>query len=96
MDDDPAEEDDDFEVDLEAVDVVSVASAVASLGANALASDSILATKAPVIQVSLIDLFSFFVPRSRGGICRVHTTIAANRTTRHHKKQEERHLIILH
>ena len=50
MDDDPAEEDVDLEVDLEAVEVVSFASAVASLGANALASDSILAATAPVIQ----------------------------------------------
>ena len=41
MEDDPAEEDDDFEVDLEAVDVVSFALTVVSLGANALASDSI-------------------------------------------------------
>ena len=68
MDADPAEEDDDFEVDLEAVDVVSVASAVASLGANALASDSILATKAPVIQVcvSVDDLFCLSLPRLEG------------------------------
>jgi len=50
VDDDPAEEEDDFEVDLEAVDVVSFASAVVSLGFNALASDSILAATAPVIQ----------------------------------------------
>ena len=50
MDDDPAEEEDDLEVDLEAVDVVSFAWAVVSLGANALASDSILAATAPVIQ----------------------------------------------
>jgi hypothetical protein len=51
VDDDPAEEEDDFEVDLEAVDVVSFAWAGVSLGANALASDSILAATAPVIQV---------------------------------------------
>ena len=51
MDDDPAEEDDDLEVDLEAVDVVSFALAVVSLGFNALASNSILAAKVPVIQV---------------------------------------------
>ena len=49
VDDDPAEEDD-LEVDLEAVDVVSFASAVVSFGFNALASDSILAATAPVIQ----------------------------------------------
>ena len=51
MDDDPAEEDDDFEVDLEAVDVVSFALAVTSLGSlgfNALSSDSILAATASV------------------------------------------------
>ena len=62
--DDPAEEDDDFEVELEAVDVVSFALAVVSLGANALASDSILATKAPVIQVCVgvgMILFLSFV-----------------------------------
>ena len=40
--------DDDFEVDLEAVDVVSVALAVVSSGFNALAPDSILAATAPV------------------------------------------------
>ena len=40
MEDDPAEKDDDFEVDLEAVDVVSFALAVVSLGFNALVSDS--------------------------------------------------------
>ena len=51
MEDDPAEEDDDFEVDLEAVEVVSFALAVVSLGFNTLASDSILAATAPVIQV---------------------------------------------
>ena len=48
MDDDPAEEDDDFEVELEAVDVVSCALAVVPLGFNALVSDSILAATAPV------------------------------------------------
>ena len=54
MDDDPAEGDDDFEVDfeldLEAVDVVSCALAVVSLGFNALVSDSILAAMAPVMR----------------------------------------------
>ena len=43
MEDDPAEEDDDFELALEAVDVVSFALAVVSLGSKALVSDSILA-----------------------------------------------------
>ena len=46
MDDDLAEEDDDFEVELEAVDVVSFALAVVSLGSKALVSDSILAAMA--------------------------------------------------
>ena len=51
MDDDPAEEDDDdFEVELEAVDVASFALAVVSLGFNALASDSIVAATAPVTR----------------------------------------------
>ena len=50
MEDDPAEGDDDFEVDLEAVDVVSCALAVVSLGFNALVSDSILAATAPVMR----------------------------------------------
>ena len=64
MDDDPAEEDDDLEVDLEAVDVVLFTWAVFSLGFNALAFDSILAATAPVIQVcvALKNLFwSWFV-----------------------------------
>ena len=50
VDDDPAEEDDDFEAELEAVDavdvVVSFALAVVSLGSKALVSDSILAATA--------------------------------------------------
>ena len=50
MDSDPAEEDDDFEVDLETVDVVSFALAVVSLGFNALVSDSILMATAPVLR----------------------------------------------
>jgi hypothetical protein len=44
--DDPAEEDVDFEVELDAVDVVSLALAVVSLGFKALVSDSILAAMA--------------------------------------------------
>ena len=52
MDDDPAEEDDDFKVDLEALDVVSFALAVVSLGFNALASDSILAAGSGYAWVS--------------------------------------------
>jgi hypothetical protein len=48
VDDDPADEEDDFEVELDAVDVVSFALAVISLGINALVSDSILAATAPI------------------------------------------------
>ena len=43
MDDDSAEEVDDFEAELDAVDVVSFALAVGSLGSKALVSDSIRA-----------------------------------------------------
>jgi hypothetical protein len=61
VDDDPAEEDDDLEVDLEAVDVVAFAWAGVSLGFNVLASDSILAATAPVIQVCVgVDEAFFF------------------------------------
>jgi hypothetical protein len=66
VDDDPAEEDVDFEVELEAVDFVSFALAVVSLGFNALASDSILAATAPVIQVCvgvIFGLIQFLVQR---------------------------------
>ena len=42
----PAEEDVDFEVEVDVVDVVSVALAVVSLGSKALVSDSILAAMA--------------------------------------------------
>ena len=45
LEDDPAAEDD-FEVDLDAVDVVSSALAVVSLGVNAIGSVSILAALA--------------------------------------------------
>ena len=50
MDDDPAEEDDDFEVELDAVDDVSFALAVISLGFKALVSGSILMATAPVLR----------------------------------------------
>ena len=50
VEDDPADEEDDFEVDLEAVDVVSCALAVVSLGFKALVSDSILVATAPVLR----------------------------------------------
>ena len=50
VDDDPADEEDDFEVELDAVDVVSFALAVGSLGFNALVSDSILVAVAPVMR----------------------------------------------
>ena len=45
--DDPAEEDDDFEVELDAVDDFSFALAVVPLGFKALVFDSILAATAP-------------------------------------------------
>ena len=48
MEDDPAEEEDDFELALEAVDVVSFTLAFVSLGSKALVPDSILASMAPV------------------------------------------------
>ena len=47
VDDDPAEEDDDVEVELEAVDVVSCALAVVSVGFKALLSKSISVATAP-------------------------------------------------
>ena len=60
MEDDPPV-DDDFELDLEAVDVVSFAFAVVSLDFNAVASDSILAATAPVTRVGVGEtFFSFF------------------------------------
>ena len=58
--------DDDFEVDLEAVDVVSVALAVVSLVVNALVSDSILAATAPVTRDENFEplvSFAFLVPK---------------------------------
>ena len=57
--------DDDFELDLEAVDVVSSAFAVVSLDFNAVASDSILAAPAPVTRVALVSTFfsPFSLPR---------------------------------
>ena len=62
MDDDPAEENDDLEVDLEAVDVVCFALAVVSLGFNALVFDSILVATAPVLRGRCVggDLFNPF------------------------------------
>ena len=74
------EEVDDFEADLEAVDVVSFALAVVvSLGSNAVVSGSILAATATVTRrrgvlctrafVSSLLFSSSF----RGGICRVQT-----------------------
>ena len=54
MEDDSAEEDDDFEVNLDAVDVVSFALAVVFLGSKALVSDSILAAMALRQDVALI------------------------------------------
>ena len=59
-DDDPAEEVDDFEVDLEAVDIVSFALTVVSLGFNALVSGSILAATSPVMRGFGDSSFVFF------------------------------------
>ena len=50
MEEDDLPVDDDFELDLEAVDVVSSAFAVVSLDFNAVASDSILTATAPVTR----------------------------------------------
>ena len=50
MDDDPAGEDEDFEVELEAVDVDFFAMAVVSFDFNALVSGSILAATAPAMR----------------------------------------------
>ena len=58
MEEDDPPVDDDFELDLEAVDVVSSAFAVVSLGVNALVSDSILAATAPVTRGRCEILFS--------------------------------------
>ena len=66
VEDDPAE-DDDFELDLEAVDVVSFALAVVSLGFNALVSGSIAAATAPVTRgFGPRWLANFFLPHSEG------------------------------
>ena len=64
MDDDPADEDAVFEVDLDAVDIVFFALAVVSLGFNALVSDSILAAMAPVLRGCWcpVLVMSFFNP----------------------------------
>ena len=55
VDDDPADEDVDFEVELDVVDVASVALAllVVSSGFNALVSGSILMATAPILWVLL-------------------------------------------
>ena len=66
MDDDPADEDADFEVDLEAVDVVSLALVVVSLGFKALVSDSILVATAPVMRGRVMFLFNPSMPRLEG------------------------------
>jgi len=59
VDNDPAEEDDDFEVDLDAVDDFSFALAVVPLGFKALVFDSILAAPAPVtVGVGVWRLFT--------------------------------------
>ena len=51
VDDDPADEDAVFEVDLEAVDVVSFGLAAVSSGFNALESGSILAPTTPCVEL---------------------------------------------
>ena len=61
-DDNPAEEDDDFEVGLEAVDVVSFALAVGSLGSKALVSDSILAAMTLRYYVGVDSFLISFLP----------------------------------
>ena len=64
MEDDPAKEEDNFEeVDLEAVDVVSFALVVVSLGCNSLVSDSILMATAPVLRVGVGVVFNPFYLR---------------------------------
>ena len=50
LDDDPAEEDNDLEVELDLVDVVPFAMAVVSVSFNTLVSDSILVATAPVLR----------------------------------------------
>ena len=72
------EEVDDFEADLEAVDVVSFALAVVvSLGSNTVVSGSILAATATVTRRRGVLCMSLLFSSSfRGGICRVHTGIA--------------------
>ena len=60
MEEDDPPVDIDFELDLEAVDVVSVALTVVSLGVNALVSDSILAATAPVTRVGFSGTFFLF------------------------------------
>ena len=81
-DDDPPV-DDDFELDLEAVDVVSSAFAVVSLDFNAVASDSILVATAPGNAGGRWCFFNPFLFLVRGGIsriCRVHVNSLFNKT----------------
>jgi hypothetical protein len=68
VEDDPVEEVDDFEADLEAVDVVSFALAVVvSLGSNAVVSGSILAATATVTRrLGVLCIVFFFLPRLEG------------------------------
>ena len=99
MDDDPADEEDDFEVDLEAVDVVSCALAVVSLGINALVSEFILVAVAPVMRGRWCPLYFCFFPRSVGAyaVSNVLPLMQQLEQPRHggnNKKQEERHIIL--
>ena len=71
MDDDAAEEDADFEADLEAVEDFSFVLAVVSLGFKALVSGSILMATAPVLWALVMTFLILRCLVSRGGICRV-------------------------
>ena len=61
VDDDPADEDVDFEVELDVVDVASVALAlvVVSSGFNALVPGSILMATAPILWAVVMPFFNF-------------------------------------
>ena len=71
VNDDPMEEEDDFEVELDAVDVVSFALAVVSLGSKVLVSDSIRGNGAPIMRGRRFFFNLFSSSFLEGGICRV-------------------------
>ena len=92
MEDDPAEKDDDFEVDLEAVDVVSFALAVVSLGFNALVSDSM--SVATVLGMSFTDgqanyLKQIYAPT-------VHSLAGVNVVSSQKKSQQQQNMVHEH